>query len=131
MSTFDLQDQLKADDLHGRPEPTSSGVRNHADQNNAKTMANNEEYGISELMEVLDGAEALAVGTLIRLRDGFQITDAVQLATDEDLRDDVREAMEGLGDTEQELSDLSIQELFRLADRTFDVTKNILVALEK
>ena len=133
MSDFKLKEKLKANELHSMkrlsPEPTPSGdVHDHPNQDNLKTMAD-DEYGIKELMEILDGAEALAVGTIKRLRDGFQITDAASLAADEDLRGDVREAMEGISDTPLEVGELSRQEIFTLTNRALEITQNIFAAL--
>lgn len=84
---------------------------------------------LKETKEVLKGVEVLATKIVARIGDGVGVDDVIALATDGELRNAVTAAVTGIGNVDDELKDLSVDEIAELVTAATPVIINIIKAL--
>lgn len=84
---------------------------------------------LKETKDVLKGVEVLAMKIVARLGDGAGVDDVISLATDGELRNAITAAVQGVGNVDDELKDLSVDEIAELVTAVTPVVVNIIKAL--
>ena len=113
------------------PEPLDTATTDPTDHTPEKiVMADSEQKGIQETTDLVEAAETLTVEIIQRVRDGVQPSDAVSLALDGDVQEDLIAAAEGISEVPAELADLSAEEARALASRGLSLPFSIFDALK-
>ena len=113
------------------PEPLPTETTHPTDHTPEQiTMPDSEKKGIQETTDLAEAAETLAVEIIQRVRDGVQPSDAVSLALDGDVHEDLIAAAEGITEVPGELADLSAEEARTLAQRGLGIPFRIFDALK-
>lgn len=87
--------------------------------------------GVEETTDLIEAIETLAVEVIERAGDGVQPSDAVTLALDGEVREDLIAAAEGIQEVPSELGDLSAAEAGTLARRGLDVPFAVFDAIKR
>ncbi len=90
----------------------------------SETMS--EKKGVKQTKDIVRAVRVLAVAILEEVLDGVSPMDAIDIAMNSEVRDSVAEAMEGIEKVDEEIGDLSTEEVFEIVREGVDLSEDVL-----
>ena len=88
--------------------------------------AMSEKRGVKQTKDIVRAARVLTLEILSETLDGVSPMDAVRVVMDSEVRSTVAEAIEGIEEVDDEVADLSTEEIFEIVREGVDFSEDVL-----